>query len=116
MGCCGEACESPRQLLTAAKNPGYLVAFNRGRRISVERGAVWGRDGRYTGAREALDIALAQGQILGGVDDPPGVQVMTIHKSKGKKFDGVIVIREGGVKVIDIFGNDTMALVPVNVG
>lgn len=84
-----------QELLTAAKNLDYLVAFNRGRRISAALGAIWARDGRYTGAREALDIALAQDQILGGVDDPPGVQVMTIHKSKGKQFDGVIVIREG---------------------
>lgn len=84
-----------QELLTAAKNLDYLVAFNRGRRISAGLGAIWARDGRYTGAREALDNALAQDQILGGVDDPPGVQVMTIHKSKGKQFDGVIVIREG---------------------
>ena len=84
-----------QELLTAAKNLDYLVAFNRGRRISAGLGAIWARDGQYTGAREALDLALAQDQILGGVDDPPGVQVMTIHKSKGKQFDGVIVIREG---------------------
>lgn len=83
------------ELLTAAKNLDYLVAFNRGRRIGAGLGAIWSRDGRYTGAREELDVALAQDQILGGVDDPPGVQVMTIHKSKGKQFDGVIVIREG---------------------
>lgn len=83
------------ELLTAAKNLDYLVAFNRGRRISAGLGAIWTRDGRYTQARDALDLALAQDQILGGVDDPPGVQVMTIHKSKGKQFDGVIVIREG---------------------
>lgn len=84
-----------QELHTAAKNLDYLVAFNRGRRISAGLGAIWARDGQYTGAREALDIALAQDQILGGADDPPGVQVMTIHKSKGKQFDGVIVIREG---------------------
>lgn len=83
------------ELLTAAKNLDYLVAFNRGRRISAGLGAIWARDGRYTQAREAFDLALAQDQILGGLDDPPGVQVMTIHKSKGKEFDGVIVIREG---------------------
>lgn len=84
-----------QDLLTAAKNLDYLVAFKRGRRISGGLGAVWTRDGQYTNAREVLDSALAQDQILGGVDDPPGVQVMTIHKSKGKQFDGVIVIREG---------------------
>lgn len=84
-----------QELLIAAKNLDYLVAFNRGRRISAGLGAIWAREGHYTGAREALDIALAQDQMLGGADDPPGVQVMTIHKSKGKQFDGVIVIREG---------------------
>jgi DNA helicase II / ATP-dependent DNA helicase PcrA len=40
-------------------------------------------------------LALAQVQILGGVDDPPSVQVVAIHKSKGKQFVGVIVIRQG---------------------
>lgn len=83
------------ELLAAAKSLDYLVAFNRGRRISAGLGVIWSRDGQYTAAREALDIALAQDQILGGADDPPGVQVMTIHKSKGKQFDGVIVVREG---------------------
>ena len=83
------------ELTEVAKNLDYLVAFNRGKRISSGLGSVWVRDGQYTGAREVLDIALAQDQILGGVDDPPGVQVMTVHKSKGKQFDGVIVVREG---------------------
>ena len=83
------------ELLIAARNLDYLVAFNRGRRISAELGAIWVKNGRYAQAREALDRALTHDQILGGVDDPPGLQVMTIHKSKGKQFDGVIVIREG---------------------
>lgn len=82
-------------LAEVAKNLDYLVALNRGKRISGELGAVWVRDGQYTGAREVLDKALVQDQILGGIDDPPGVQVMTVHKSKGKQFDGVIVVREG---------------------
>lgn len=95
-----------QDLNNVAKNLDYLVAFNRGKRISSGLGAVWSRDGQYTRAREVLDIALAQDQILGGVDDPPGIQVMTIHKSKGKQFDGVIVVREGrhdGQKMVSSF-------------
>lgn len=84
-----------KDLIEVARNLDYLVAFNRGRRISAGLGSVWARDGQYTNAREVLDTALAQDQILNGVDDPPGIQVMTIHKSKGKQFDGVIVVREG---------------------
>ncbi|WP_215875898.1 UvrD-helicase domain-containing protein [Acidithiobacillus ferruginosus] len=84
-----------QDLTDVAKNLDYLVAFNRGKRISSGLGAAWMRDGQYTAAREVLDLALAQDQILGGIDDPPGVQVMTVHKSKGKQFDGVIVVREG---------------------
>lgn len=83
------------ELTEVAKNLDYLVAFNRGKRIGGGLGAVWVRDGQYTDAREVLDTALSQDQILGGIDDPPGVQVMTVHKSKGKQFDGVILVREG---------------------
>jgi len=84
-----------KDLIEVARNLDYLVAFNRGRRISAGLGAVWVRDGQYTDARDVLDTALAQDQILNGIDDPPGIQVMTIHKSKGKQFDGVVVVREG---------------------
>jgi DNA helicase-2/ATP-dependent DNA helicase PcrA len=84
-----------KELIEVARNLDYLVAFNRGRLISAGLGGVWVRDGQYTGARDVLDTALAQDQMLNGVDDPPGIQVMTIHKSKGKQFDGVIVVREG---------------------
>lgn len=71
----------------------YLVAFNRGKRISASLGAAWEMSSTYAGARQALDAALAQDLILDGVDDPDGIQVMTIHKAKGKQFDGVIVLR-----------------------
>jgi DNA helicase-2/ATP-dependent DNA helicase PcrA len=94
------------ELTGVAKNLDYLVAFNRGKRISGGLGAIWVRDGQYTGAREVLDSALAQDQILGGVDDPPGLQVMTVHKSKGKQFDGVILVREGrhdGAQLVSSF-------------
>lgn len=94
------------ELTEVAKSLDYLVAFNRGKRISGGLGVTWMRDGQYTGARAVLDIALAQDQILGGVDDPPGVQVMTVHKSKGKQFDGVIVVREGrhdGMQMVSSF-------------
>ncbi len=94
------------ELTGVARNLDYLVAFNRGRRIGSGLGAEWLRDGQYTGAREVLDSSLAQDQILGGIDDPPGVQVMTVHKSKGKQFDGVVLIREGrhdGVQFVSSF-------------
>jgi DNA helicase-2/ATP-dependent DNA helicase PcrA len=80
-------------LIAVAQHLDYLVAFNRGKRISASLGAAWEMFGTYMGAREALDSALAQDLILDGLDDPDGIQVMTIHKAKGKQFDGVIVLR-----------------------
>jgi DNA helicase-2/ATP-dependent DNA helicase PcrA len=80
-------------LSTVAYHLDYLVAFNRGKRISASLGAAWEMSAAYVGARQALDAALAQDLILDGVDDPDGIQVMTIHKAKGKQFDGVIVLR-----------------------
>jgi DNA helicase II / ATP-dependent DNA helicase PcrA len=78
---------------TMAQHLDYLVAFNRGKRIGASLRASWELAGSYLKARDALDNALAQDLILDGVDDPDGIQVMTIHKAKGKQFDGVIVLR-----------------------
>lgn len=70
------------------------MAFRRGHSISVALSAEWLRDGTYTHARVVLDQALAQEQILDGVEPPTGLQVMNFHKTKGKQFDGVIIVRE----------------------
>lgn len=67
--------------------------FNRGKRISANLVARWENDGAYSEARKALDSALTQDLIVNGVDDPDGIQVMTIHKSKAKQFDGVVLLR-----------------------
>jgi DNA helicase-2/ATP-dependent DNA helicase PcrA len=80
-------------LIAVAQHLDYLVAFNRGKRISANLSSAWETKGEYLRAREALDDALAQDLIFDGLDDPDGIQVMTVHKSKSKQFDGVIVLR-----------------------
>jgi DNA helicase-2/ATP-dependent DNA helicase PcrA len=80
-------------LIAVAQHLDYLVAFNRGKRISANLVAQWEIHGAYFGARQALDAALTQDLIVNGLDDPDGIQVMTIHKSKAKQFDGVVLLR-----------------------
>jgi DNA helicase II / ATP-dependent DNA helicase PcrA len=82
------------ELTRVASQLDFLVAFRRGHRISAALSTEWLRDGAYTHARAALDQALAQEQILDGVEAPTGLQVMTFHKAKGKQFEGVIIVRE----------------------
>lgn len=87
-----------RELSHVASQLDFLVAFRRGHRISAGLGLEWLRDGAYTNARAVLDHALAQEQLLDGVESPPRLQVMNFHKSKGKQFDGVIIVREAVTK------------------
>lgn len=81
-------------LVSVADALDYLVAFNRGKRIATNLSELWLAYGSYAGAREALDSALAQEQLLSGADQLQGIHVMNMHKCKGKQFDGVILYRE----------------------
>lgn len=78
----------------------YLMALNRGRRISDALASAWLGAGRYVGARAEIEAAITQDQILGGDNDLRGLNVMTIHKSKGKEFDGVIILHLGNVSAL----------------
>lgn len=71
----------------------YVVAFARGQRINDSLSDIWMANGSYIGAREALDLALAQDQLIAGDEVLNGLHVMNIHKAKGKQFDGVILLR-----------------------
>jgi DNA helicase II / ATP-dependent DNA helicase PcrA len=89
----GLAASGHKDLVQAAQKLSFVVAFQRGDRIAANLSAAWLRDGAYTRAREALDAALAQDHLLDATDVQRGVHVMNIHKSKGKQFDGVILVR-----------------------
>jgi len=90
-------CSSERLVSTpfsrVATHLDYLVAFNRGKRIGAGLSVAWETTTSYLHARDVLDNALAQDLIVDGMDDPDGIQVMTIHESKDKQFDGVLVVR-----------------------
>ena len=81
-------------LVEVVRHLELVVAFNRGKRIAADLTLSWQLNGRYLNARQTLENALARDQLIGGVDDKVRIQIMTIHKSKGKQFDGVILIRE----------------------
>ncbi len=78
---------------TVGKDAEYLMAFNRGKRISGGLSRAWEDDRTYRNARSILDSAIAETQIVSENQNQRGVNVMTIHKAKGKEFDGVIVFQ-----------------------
>jgi DNA helicase-2/ATP-dependent DNA helicase PcrA len=74
-----------------ASDAAQLIAFQRGQRITAGFVELWQTQGNYRNARETLDAALAEDQLLSGGNELRGIHVMTIHKSKGKEFDAVVV-------------------------
>jgi DNA helicase-2/ATP-dependent DNA helicase PcrA len=80
-------------LMEVARSLEYLIAFNRGARISDGLASLWTAQGSYAGAREALEVALAQDQIMGVGEELGGIHVMNVHRAKGKQFDGVVLFR-----------------------
>lgn len=52
----------------------------------------WMQRGTYEGAARMVRSALDQEKLIGLERDPKGVSLMTIHKSKGKEFDGVVLV------------------------
>ncbi|KZB66533.1 UvrD-helicase domain-containing protein [Thalassospira sp. MCCC 1A02491] len=52
----------------------------------------WIDRGNYAGAARMIRNVLDQEKLIGFEQDPKGVSLMTIHKSKGKEFDGVVLV------------------------
>lgn len=78
-------------VVSIGKSAEYLMAFNRGRLISKGLSRQWEEKGSYKDARNILDMAIIETQIVSENKNQGGVNVMTIHKAKGKEFDGVIL-------------------------
>jgi DNA helicase-2/ATP-dependent DNA helicase PcrA len=52
----------------------------------------WMDRGTYEGAARMIRSVLDQEKLIGLEHDPKGVSLMTMHKSKGKEFDGVVLV------------------------
>lgn len=52
----------------------------------------WMERATYEGAARIIRSVLDQEKLIGLERDPKGVSLMTLHKSKGKEFDGVVMI------------------------
>lgn len=84
-----------RELKRIAEQVIYLMGFNRGRRIADALATVWAQRNCYEGARALIEAAITEDQIVGSDGDLDGIHVMTMHKSKGKEFDGVVIMHLG---------------------
>jgi DNA helicase II / ATP-dependent DNA helicase PcrA len=54
--------------------------------------AQWAETGTYRDARTIVRRTLDLGRLMATETEPRGVVLMTLHKSKGKEFDGVAIV------------------------
>lgn len=80
-----------KELKYIASNVLYLMAFGCGQKIRDNLSEIWIKSDSYLEALRIVDSAILQSQVLDSSRDSAGISVMTIHKSKGREFDGVIL-------------------------
>ncbi len=69
----------------------YLRLLHKGSVLNSSLSEIWRRYHNYIGAAEAVKDALTQEHFATSIKTWTGVNVMTIHKAKGKEFDEVII-------------------------
>ncbi len=69
----------------------YLRFFHKGAMLRSSLNEIWKASGSYKGAILAVRNALIQEHFSLSSKDWRGIHLMTIHKSKGKEFDEVII-------------------------
>ncbi len=81
-------CEFIKQVAIDAK---YLRLLHKGALLRSSLGNLWRNNGNYSGAAGAVRNALLQEHFSASTKIWTGIHVMTIHKSKNKEFDEVII-------------------------
>lgn len=69
----------------------YLRFLRKGANLRLQLSSLWQRQASYAGACQAVKNAFVQEHFAATSQEPRGVHVMTMHKSKGKEFDEVLV-------------------------
>lgn len=69
----------------------YIKLMRKGSILNSSLGRLWKENGNYKGASEVVKNAIVQEYFASGTRTWEGINVMTIHKAKGKEFDEVII-------------------------
>ncbi len=80
-----------QELMQVAIDAQYLRLLGKGAMLRSNLGEIWRNSETYDGATEAVRNALLQEHFAASDKVWTGVQVMTMHKAKGKEFDEVII-------------------------
>ena len=81
-------------LVNLLKDAMFIKLLRKGSALNSALGELWRKHGNYIGASEAVKNALTQEYFATSAKTWQGVNVMTIHKSKGKEFDVVIACED----------------------
>lgn len=88
-----------RRVLEGANGLGEIVQaarfvrlFGATDEIGGRLGEQWDAYGYYCSATDVVRRALEQGRLLTEQREPQGFVLMNMHKSKGKEFDGVVIV------------------------
>lgn len=85
-----EACGVP-EYIQVAEDAKFLRLLHKGALLRSRLSELWRKGGTYVGAGSAVRDALVQEYFSASVKEWRGIHVMTIHKSKGKEFDEVVI-------------------------
>jgi DNA helicase-2/ATP-dependent DNA helicase PcrA len=80
-----------KAIQTVADDAKYLRLLHKGATLRGKLSELWRANGRYAGAVAAVRDALLQEHFSASAIEWRGVNVMTMHKSKGKEFDEVFI-------------------------
>lgn len=80
------------QLIEVKRHSRLVRLFRASGEIGPRLAEQWLTSGSYGGAREVVRRAIDRATLLSVRSDPQGVVLMTMHKSKGKEFDGVVLV------------------------
>lgn len=85
--------EAIPQLNEVATSARFVRLFRATDEIGGRLASQWASTGTYAGARTIVRRTLEVGRVAANEREPTGgVLMMTMHKSKGKEFDGVILV------------------------
>jgi len=96
-----------RQVVVDSK---YLRILHKGSELRSSLSNLWRSHGSYLGAAQAIRSSLLQEYFSSSAKVYKGIHVMTIHKSKGKEFDEVIIYEGRFQDRIVISGGNTRSL------